>query len=128
MLARAGVNQQVTQINGADVLLANCYRHATLFVYPSLYEGFGLPPLEAMSLGCPVACSNSSSIPEVVGDAAAMFDPLDPDSIRAALERVLSSANLLGEYVTRGALRSRLFSWHRCAQETIEVYRQTLAA
>jgi glycosyltransferase involved in cell wall biosynthesis len=128
MLVRAGVAQQVTQISGADALLANCYRHAALFVYPSLYEGFGLPPLEAMSLDCPVACSNSSSIPEVVGDAAALFDPLDPDSIRTVLERVLSSDKLLGEYVTRGALRSRLFCWDRCAQETIDVYQRTLAA
>jgi glycosyltransferase involved in cell wall biosynthesis len=125
LLAQAGVAAAVIQIDGEDALLANCYRNAALFVYPSLYEGFGLPPLEAMSLGCPVVCSDTSSIPEVVGDAAAMFDPGDAEAMRALLEEVLGSSSRLAELVARGALRSKLFSWRRCAQETAEIYRRT---
>ena len=73
------------QISGSDELLYKLYKHATLFIYPSTYEGFGIPPLEAMKLKCPVACSNTSSIPEVVGDAAVLFDPYEIDSINDAL-------------------------------------------
>jgi glycosyltransferase involved in cell wall biosynthesis len=128
LISRTGVSRLVTQIAGTDTVLAACYRHAALFVYPSLYEGFGLPPLEAMSLGCPVACSNTSSIPEVVGDAAATFDPGDPEAIRVCLERVLGSHQLLTELINRGVARCRLFSWQRCARETVDVYRRTLAS
>jgi glycosyltransferase involved in cell wall biosynthesis len=128
LLAQAGVLAKVHQVDGTDALLANCYRRAALFVYPSLYEGFGLPPLEAMSLGCAVACSDTSSIPEVVGDAAVTFDPRDTGAIRFALERVLGSADLLAGLVARGAIRCKLFSWKRCAQETVELYRRTLAS
>jgi len=128
LLAQAAVAKNVLQVGGPDALLANCYRHAAVFVYPSLYEGFGLPPLEAMSLGCPVACSGTSSIPEVVGDAAVSFDPADSDAIRMSLEGLLGSGSRLTELVARGAARSRLFSWRRCAQETVEVYRRTLAS
>jgi glycosyltransferase involved in cell wall biosynthesis len=123
-LAHAGVVRNVLQVGGPDELLANCYRNAAVFAYPSLYEGFGLPPLEAMSLGCPVVCSDASSIPEVVGDAAVMFDPGDTDAIRAALEGVLGSIGRKAELVARGARRSSLFGWRRCAQETVEVYRR----
>ena len=84
MIDRLGLTADIVHKSGSDAAaLAKCYRGATLFVYPSLYEGFGIPPLEAMSLDCPVACSNSSSLPEVVGDAAAMFDPKDPDHLRS---------------------------------------------
>jgi glycosyltransferase involved in cell wall biosynthesis len=76
-ISRAGVEGRVRHLGGSDTVLANSYAHASLFVCPSIYEGFGIPVLEAMSLECPVACSNSSSLPEVVGDAAKLFDPLD---------------------------------------------------
>lgn len=121
-IARAGLTGRVRQIGGSDAVLASCYRHATLFVYPSLYEGFGIPPLEAMSLDCPVACSNTSSIPEVVGDAAACFDPSDPESLLATLEEVLNSGNLRDSLIERGRLRRECFSWRRCAQETLHIY------
>jgi glycosyltransferase involved in cell wall biosynthesis len=128
LLSRTGLCDAVTQISGTDADLAASYRHASLFVYPSLYEGFGLPPLEAMSLGCAVACSNTSSIPEVVGDAAETFDPAEPIAIRESLERVLGSPQRRAELVARGFDRCRLFSWRRCAQETVDVYRRTLAS
>lgn len=114
---------QVLQRSGGDTELADGYRDAALFVYPSLYEGFGIPPLEAMSLGCPVACSHVSSIPEVVGDAGEYFNPLDLDSIRKALEKVLTSADRRTDLIRRGERRSAQFSWHQCALETAAIYK-----
>ncbi len=119
-------DNQVIQINGSDSELANFYCSAALFVYPSLYEGFGIPPLEAMSLGCPVACSNNSSIPEVVGDAAEYFDPKDTESMRIAMERVLNSTARRAELINYGQVRCAQFSWERCAEETLAVYRSLM--
>ena len=115
--------EHVMQTGGPDRDLAVAYQNAVAFVYPSLYEGFGLPPLEAMSAGCPVISSNSSSLPEVVGDAALTFDPKDVDALRDGLERVAQSSELRADLVARGHARRALFSWRRCAQETIAVYR-----
>ncbi len=117
---------QPLQINGDDTKLASFYRAAALFVYPSLYEGFGIPPLEAMSLGCPVACSNTSSIPEVVGEAAEYFDPKDTESIRTAMESVLTSTARQAELIDLGFERCAQFSWERCARETLAVYRSLM--
>ena len=96
---------------------------ASAFVFPSLYEGFGLPVLEAMSCGVPVACSNVSSIPEVAGDAAALFDPLDEAAIAAALQRLLAPGPEAADFARRGLERSRRFSWRRTAEQTLEVLR-----
>ncbi len=115
--------KQLRQISGDDVTLHDLYRSASLFVYPSLYEGFGLPPLEAMSLGTPVACSDSTSIPEVVGGAGEYFDPTRTDSIAQALESVLYSATRRQELINLGRKRAERFSWDRCAQETLAIYR-----
>ena len=116
----------VRQISGDDNVLASLYKGAVAFVYPSLYEGFGIPPLEAMSLGCPVICSNTSSIPEVVGDAGEYFDPADIESMRVAIEAVLQSTVRTKELVAKGHARRSLFSWQRCASETLDVYRSNL--
>lgn len=113
---------QVVQVAGDDAALAHCYKHAFALVYPSLYEGFGIPPLEAMSLDCPVICSHSSSIPEVAGTAAEYFDPASLDSMREALERVADSPSRRSELVRLGRERYRLFTWSRCARETLAVY------
>lgn len=121
------VTPRVRQLAGDDGILASYYRHARAFVYPSRYEGFGIPPLEAMSFGCPVACSNVSSIPEVVGDAAEMFDPSDADSIRVALERVVADDARREELIARGKARLDVFSWKRCAEQTLDVYRRIAA-
>ncbi|WP_332671332.1 glycosyltransferase family 4 protein [Aromatoleum sp.] len=118
---------RVRQVAGDDSVLASYYRQARAFVYPSRYEGFGIPPLEAMSFGCPVACSNASSIPEVVGDAAEMFDPTDAESIRAAVERVVADDARRAELVTRGTARLDEFSWKRCAEQTLDIYRRIAA-
>lgn len=114
----------VAHIGGGDERLAALYKSAAAFIYPSKYEGFGIPPLEAMSLDCPVICSNASSIPEVVGAAGEYFDPLDIESIRASVERVLQSAERREALVNLGRTRCQLFSWERCAQETMDVYRR----
>lgn len=124
LISELGIPEhQVSQIGGGDDKLAAYYRGAAAFVYPSCYEGFGIPPLEAMSLDCPVICSNTSSIPEVVGAAAEYFDPHDPDSIRSALERALGSPERCRELVTLGRERYTRFTWGRCADATMEMYR-----
>ncbi|MDP8986018.1 MAG: glycosyltransferase family 4 protein [Pseudomonadota bacterium] len=125
-ISKAGVEGRVRHLGGSDVALSACYAHASLFVCPSLYEGFGIPVLEAMSLDCPVACSNSSSLPEVVGDAARLFDPLDLDSIRSALESVLYSPSASTVLKEKGRIRRELFSWRCCAESTVGIYRRVL--
>ncbi len=118
--------EKVERYSGNDTLLAELYRGAAAFVYPSLYEGFGIPPLEAMSNGCPVLCSNTSSMPEVVGDAALLFDPAEPEEIGRAIESVVSSKNIRDELIARGRIRVQKFSWDRCAAETASVYASLL--
>ena len=107
---------------GNDTLLKQFYQGASAFVYPSMYEGFGIPPLEAMSSSCPVICSNTSSIPEVVGNAAEFFDPADIDSIVGALERVLFSSDYASNLTKLGLTRIQNFSWQTCAEQTSLIY------
>jgi glycosyltransferase involved in cell wall biosynthesis len=116
--------EDVVQVGGNDERLAALYQGASAFVYPSKYEGFGIPPLEAMSLGCPVICSNTSSIPEVVGNAGEYFDPNDVEWMRQAIESVVMSAVRRQELITLGKDRVHAFSWARCAMETLAVYRK----
>lgn len=109
-----------------DKELQTLYQQATMLVYPSLYEGFGIPPLEAMSSGCPVITSNASSLPEVVADAGILIDPTDTNALSDAMQHLLThpaQASLLREKGYRQAAR---FSWARCAEETVAVYRQML--
>jgi len=99
------------------------YGGALAFVFPSLYEGFGLPVLEAMACGTPAACSNVSSLPEVASDAALLFDPLDVESIALTLRRLVTDADLRADLRERGLRRAAHFSWERTARQTLEVYR-----
>jgi glycosyltransferase involved in cell wall biosynthesis len=99
---------------------------AAAFVFPSLYEGFGLPVLEAMVRGVPVACSNASSLPEVAGDAALLFDPRDEGALAVALERLLDDAALAQRLRVAGRERARQFTWERSARATIDSYRRAL--
>lgn len=117
----------LSSMSGSDAALGSLYGQAAVFVYPSIYEGFGIPPLESMSHGCPVVCSNVSSIPEVVGEAAEYFDPNSVGELLGSLERVLFGASRREDLVAKGAERVKLFSWERCAAETLKVYERTLS-
>lgn len=103
------------------------YNAADLFVFPSLYEGFGLPPLEAMACGTPVVCSNAASLPEVVGDAAIQVNPHDALELAAAMWMVLSERGLREQLIEDGLQRARHFTWRRTADETLDVYQNVLA-
>lgn len=108
-----------------DASLVWLYRRARALVFPSKYEGFGLPVAEAMTLGCPVVCSPVSSLPEVAGPAALMAEP-DPRAYLRAVRRLLEEPGLRDECVALGLEQARRFSWDRCARETMDVYRQAL--
>jgi glycosyltransferase involved in cell wall biosynthesis len=99
---------------------------AEAFIFPSLYEGFGLPLLEAMARGVPVACSDTSSLPEVAGEAALLFDPRDEGQIAEALRRILTDAELRGRLRALGRARAQLFTWERTAKLTLESYSRAL--
>ncbi len=111
-------------IDRADI--AAVYSQAAVFVFPSLYEGFGLPILEAMGCGTPVITSNVSSMPEVAGNAAVLVSPTDAAELSAALESVLGDEGKRGEMRKKGFARASSFSWERCAKETLEVYRKVV--
>jgi len=111
----------------SDKDLALFYNFADLFVFPSIYEGFGLPPLEAMACGTPVICSNAASLPEVVGDAAMMVDPYETDGLANAMLSLLSNKDLCEELREKGLARAKEFTWERTARETIAVYEKVLA-
>jgi glycosyltransferase involved in cell wall biosynthesis len=115
---------RVRRLTGNDALLGELYSGAVALIYPSLYEGFGIPPLEAMAYGCPVLCSDRSSIPEVVGDAGLYFDPESVDAIADAMERVATDTELRRNLSRRGSERADKFSWDRCAAQTTDVYRE----
>lgn len=102
------------------------YCAADMLVFPTLFEGFGFPPLESMACGTPVACSNVAAVPEIVGDAAVLFDPFSPEEIASAVNSVLSNADLRGNLVRKGIERAARFRWEDTARKTIEVYRKVL--
>ena len=110
----------------SDADLEGLYAAATLVAFPSLMEGFGLPVLEAMRRGVPVACSNCSSLPEVAGDAALLFDPESVEAIREAVVRLLTDPALREDLIARGRLQAEQFSWRRAADETLASYRRAL--
>lgn len=112
--------QFIRNVDNAD--LPALYSGAAVFVMPSLYEGFGLPLLEAMACGAPVVCSNAASLPEVVGDAALLVNPRDVGEIAGTIQRVLSDAALRDELRAKGIARAAQFTWERAAREALRVY------
>jgi glycosyltransferase involved in cell wall biosynthesis len=143
LTGHAGLDQDALRARAAELGLADrviftgwvssadlngLYAATDAFVYPTLLEGFGLPVLEAMARGVAVACSNTSSLPEVAGDAALLFDPLDPAEIAAAVERLLSDDELRESLIARGHARAAQFTWQRCAEQTLATYERAIAA
>jgi glycosyltransferase involved in cell wall biosynthesis len=123
-LQQAGEMKRLGYVAEED--LPALYAGCAAFAYPSLYEGFGLPPLEAMACGAPVVASGTSSIPEVVGNAGILVDPEDVDAMTEGLRRALEDEALRRELRAKGPERAALFTWDRCVERTIEVYRQVL--
>ena len=107
-----------------DETLACLYSGALSFVYPSLYEGFGLPILEAMACGCPVICSDVASMPEVAGDAAIRIDPASPDDLAAAINLLTGDQNTRQCLIARGFARAADFTWKRTAEKTLGVFQK----
>lgn len=125
------VNYNISEIvlnskNNEDLYLYNLYKNAKCLVYPSLHEGFGLPPLEAMSLGCPVISSNHEAILEAVSDAASLFNPLEIDDITRALINTIYSNDKINKLKEKGFIQANKFSWKKCAIETIKIYGKVL--
>jgi glycosyltransferase involved in cell wall biosynthesis len=123
LIERHGLAGRVIQRSVRDDELAACYAHAAAFVFPSRYEGFGIPILEAFACGCPALVANASCFPEIAGDAALYFDPDDRDSLRTALERVLGDSTLRDGLVAKGRERVKRFTWDATAQQTLTAYR-----
>jgi glycosyltransferase involved in cell wall biosynthesis len=121
-LAHLGLADSVLHRCGSDRELAGYYAGAVALVCPSLCEGFGMPVVEAMGLGCPVLCANAGSLPEVAGDAARYFDPQQVDALRQAMEDLLDQPGETQARVEQGRRRAKLFTWDACATGTAAVY------
>ena len=122
--AELGIADRIVHISADDTQMASLYRHALCFIYPSLYEGFGIPILEAFANNCPVCLSNASCFPEVAGDAALYFNPNDPNSMHSALKELIESSVLRDELRRKGSLRGKEFSIERMVEQTCNVYRK----
>lgn len=125
LAARLGLTEDVRMLGWiSEQELDACFAASSAFVFPSLYEGFGLPVLEAMQRGVPVACSNTSSLPELVGDAAVLFDPTDPRAIAAAIETLLDDPVQAERLRERGFRQAANFTWAKTAEATLATYRR----
>lgn len=120
------VADNFVQVTGDDRLLKALYERAVALVTTSRYEGFGIPPLEALEVGCPVICCPVSSLPEVVGDAALFFDPDEPDQLAEQVYQLLDASTLRADLIARGHVQAAQFSWDRTAEATLAGYRQAL--
>tara|TARA_B100000035_G_C21002048_1_gene555435 strand:- start:640 stop:1707 length:1068 start_codon:yes stop_codon:yes gene_type:complete len=126
LMKNLNLNKKVIFINGDDNKLKHYYMNASLFVFPSINEGFGLPILEAMRFGCPVACSNINVFREVAQNSCVYFKPKNVDNIKNVIERVLKSFSLRKKLTKKGFLQIKKFSWERCASETHKEYLKLL--
>ena len=123
---RYNINEKIFHLKGGDDVLKSCYENASVFIYPSKYEGFGIPPLEAMSCETPVCCSNVSSIPEIVNNAAVFFDPTNEKEIAKALMNILKSDRIKKDLILKGKKRLNFFTWEKSSDETITAYKSLL--
>jgi glycosyltransferase involved in cell wall biosynthesis len=126
VLDRHGLLGRARHVRGSDELLAGYYSHASLLAYPSLYEGFGLPLIEAMHYGCPVVASNVSSLPEVGADAGLYFDPYNGTDLMDKIEQVLFDGSQRRVMIERGHVREKQFTWDACASQTLTLYKSLL--
>ena len=122
LIERLKVKEKVLKYSADNSILAYLYSKALAFVFPSLYEGFGIPILESMQCGCPAILSNTSSLTEVGGDAAVYFDPLDGLSMKNSIEKVIYNKNLRSELIAKGYNNINRFSWEKTARDTVKVY------
>lgn len=122
-IEKSGLDKDIMFIGNVDHrFLPAIYNMASLFIYPSLYDGFGFPPLEAMACGIPVVTSNVSSLPEIVGDAALLVDPYNIEAMAEAMWKVLNNKELSRVMAEKGIKRAAKFTWERCAKETLKIY------
>lgn len=126
LLSELGITKQVNQYDVNDDILSYAYKNALAFIFPSLYEGFGIPVLESFACGCPLLCSNASSLPEVAGEAAYYFDPYSEDSIKDAIMKVLEDNDLRVDLIKRGYEQLKKFSWNQTAEHTKKIYESVL--
>ncbi len=126
LINKCGIADRVLQLDLSDGELAYAYRNAVCFVYPTLYEGFGFPILEAFDNGCPVVCTRSSSLPEVGGDAAVYFDADDADTMREKISVFCDEPSVREMCVKKGFDRTKNFTWEKTAEETADFYREVL--
>tara|TARA_B100000579_G_scaffold423333_1_gene426385 strand:- start:31 stop:1155 length:1125 start_codon:yes stop_codon:yes gene_type:complete len=125
LISKLNLNKdKIIQMDGNENILKSLYANAEFFIYTSKHEGFGIPILESFSLRCPVLCGNTSSLPEVAGDAALFFNPNDHISISNSIEKILNNNDLKQLYIKKGLERTKLFSWDKCAMETLNIYKK----
>jgi len=124
LIADLGVSEKLIQQNFEDNELATYYSNAKCFVFPSEYEGFGIPVLESMACGCPVVLGNHSSFPEVAGEAGVYFELNNPTDLRNKILSLLEDENLRKEYIDKSLQQARKFSWEKTAQKSLEIYRE----
>ena len=120
------VGDKFLQISGNDLELNYAYKKARCFIFPSLYEGFGLPLLESMNMECPVICSNTSSFPEVTNDSAILFDPNKVDEIKFEIENLVYNNQKIFDLVHKGKNNIENFKWSKCAEETLKIYKNLI--
>lgn len=123
---KLGIDNAAMHVAADEELMNRLYRDAELFVFPSLYEGFGLPILEAMAAHCPIALSDTSCFPEIAKDAGAYFDPYDIDSIFEVMDKVITDSTYRNELIEKGSVRVKKFSWEKCTQKHLELYKTLL--
>jgi len=123
-LNKSGILKQAVSMGLSDDVLYSIYRHALVFVFPSIFEGFGIPILEAFANECPVCLSNSSCFPEIAGDAAMYFNPADSESIRESIDKIITDKDVANNLRKKGLERLSLFSWQKAAQETFDIYKK----
>ena len=123
-ISKLQLENKFITVSGDDQSLSNYYKNAELFIFPSIFEGFGLPMIEAMSFGCPVLCSNNLTFQEIAGDCVTYFDPFDIEDFKFQIENLIDSKSKLKELSASSIKRSKNFTWEQCTDKTVKIYKQ----